>query len=120
MSLLGAKKLHVCSCNATMPLDGDALARALGLDAPLPVARSLCQRNLAEFTDSVTGEAIVACTQEARLLRGVAEESGRVESVRFVNIRETGGWSAQAPAATPKMAASSWVRWKPPCAGHAT
>ena len=51
------------------------------------------------------GDMIVACTQEQRLLGEVAEEAGACATIRFVNIRETAGWSAEAPRATPKIAA---------------
>ena len=93
---LADKKLHLCSCNGTMPLDGAALARALELAGPLPVQTMLCQKELAAFADHAAGDVVVACTQEARLFGDVAEEGGRRETIRFVNIRETGGWSAEA------------------------
>ena len=50
---------------------------------------------------------MVACTQEARLFGEIAEqaEGARVAPIRFVNIRETGGWSKDAARAMPKMAA---------------
>ncbi|MEP6658184.1 MAG: 4Fe-4S dicluster domain-containing protein, partial [Betaproteobacteria bacterium] len=99
------KNLHLCSCNGTMPLDAAALARALKLAAPPAIGTSLCQRQLAQFADGVAGDALVACTQETRLLGEVAEEGGRTQAIHFVNIRETGGWSAEAKAATPKIAA---------------
>jgi ferredoxin len=99
------KNLFLCSCNGTMPLDGDALARALGLPRDPGVHSMLCQREVASFAAGATGDVIAACTQEQRLLAGVAEDGGRVQSIRFVNIRETGGWSADARAATPKIAA---------------
>jgi ferredoxin len=99
------RTLHVCSCNGTMPIDGAALARALGRAAPLPVHHAMCQRDLATFGAAVAGDAIVACTQEKRLLGDAAEEAGHTRTIRFVNLRETGGWSAEAKAATPKMAA---------------
>jgi ferredoxin len=105
MSSLRGKQLHVCSCNGTMPLDAQALGRALGLDQAPAVATALCQRDLAKFADSVSGDALVACMQESRLLGDAAEEHGRTQTIRFVNIRETGGWSQQAKAATPKVAA---------------
>ena len=88
------KTLHVCSCNGTMPLDGAALARALELAVPLPVKTMLCQKELAAFADHASGDVVVACTQEATLFGDVAEEGGRTQAIRFVNIRETGGWSA--------------------------
>lgn len=102
---LSEKNLHLCSCNGTMPLDAAALARALQLATPPEIATSLCQRQLTQFADGVAGDALVACTQEARLLGDVAEEGGRTHAIHFVNIRETGGWSAEAKAATPKIAA---------------
>ena len=65
----------------------------------------LCQRELAQFSADATGDVLVACTQEQRLLSGVADEGGKAQAIRFVNIRETGGWSAEAGSATPKIAA---------------
>ena len=52
----------------------------------------------------------MACTQEAPLFRELAEQTEGSPSlqerpIRFVNIRETGGWSKDARSATPKMAA---------------
>ena len=75
------------------------------LPAPPPVQTMLCQKELAAFADDAAGDVVVACTQEARLFGDVAEEGGRTQTIRFVNIRETGGWSAEATAATPKIAA---------------
>ena len=65
----------------------------------------LCQKELSSFADRASGDVVVACTQEAKLFGDVAEEGGRTQSIRFVNIRETGGWSAEAARATPKIAA---------------
>ena len=104
MSLDGVS-LHLCSCNATIPVDRDALARALELSGT-PVVRSmLCQKELAAFAGAAAGDVVVACTQEAKLFGDVAEEGKRAQTIRFVNIRETGGWSTEARAATPKIAA---------------
>ena len=97
--------LHVCNCNGTMPLDGSALARALELAGPLPVYTQLCQKELAAFADRAVGDVIVACTQEARLFGDLAEEGGKTQTIRFVNVREFAGWSAESRAATPKIAA---------------
>ena len=104
MSLAG-KNLHLCSCNGTMPLDAAALARALALAGTPAVQTMLCQKELAAFAGRAEGDVVVACTQEARLFGDVAEEGGRTQTIRFVNIRETGGWSSEAKAATPKIAA---------------
>jgi len=65
----------------------------------------MCQRELGRFKDAAGGDMLVACTQEQRLLGEIAEEAGNVRSIRFVNIRETAGWSAEAAHATPKIAA---------------
>ncbi len=102
---VGDKKLLVCDCNRTMPLDGAALGRALALPRAVDVHTLLCQRELSAFAAAATGDVVVACTQEQRLLGDVAEEGGRAHTIRFVNIRETAGWSAEANAATPKIAA---------------
>ena len=102
---VAAKSLFLCNCNRTMPLDGAALGRALGLPEAPTIHSMLCQRELATFAAGASGDVLAACTQEQRLLGDVAEEGGRTQTIRFVNIRETGGWSAEAPAATPKIAA---------------
>ena len=80
------------------------LARAAGIGAP-HLHTAMCQKDLGRFKDAAGGDMIVGCTQEQRLLGEVAEEAGSVRSIRFVNIRETAGWSAEAPRATPKIAA---------------
>jgi ferredoxin len=98
------KNVFLCTCNGTMPLDAAAIARATGSQA-LPLHTAMCQRELGRFKDRAGGDMIVACTQEQRLLGEVADESAGVRSIRFVNIRETAGWSAEAAHATPKMAA---------------
>ena len=102
---LSHTKLFLCSCNGTMPLDGDALATALALDANPGVHTTLCQRELARFVEGAQGDILAACTQEQQLLSDAAGEGGKTQSIRFVNIRETGGWSDEARDATPKIAA---------------
>jgi ferredoxin len=87
-----------------MPLDREALARALELSGTPAVRSMLCQKELAAFAGAA-GDVVVACTQEAKLFGDVAEEGGRAQTIRFVNIRETGGWSTEARQATPKIAA---------------
>jgi ferredoxin len=104
MSLEGVS-LHLCSCNGTMPLDREALARALELSGTPAVRSMLCQKELVAFAGAAAGDVVVACTQEAKLFGDVAEEGKRAHTIRFVNIRETGGWSAEARTATPKIAA---------------
>jgi ferredoxin len=102
-----AKDKLICNCNRTMPLDGKVVARALKMDGTPHVHSELCRRHLAAFEAAVKNgnDLVVACTQEAPLfseLHGELKGSGNIE---FVNIRETGGWSADAKAAMPKIAA---------------
>jgi ferredoxin len=98
------KTLALCTCNGTMPLDGEAIARAAGIE-PRPVHRAMCQQDLGQFTQAAAGDMLVACTQEQRLLADAVEGAPAVHSIRFVNVRETAGWSSEAPRATPKIAA---------------
>lgn len=100
----------ICSCNQSMPLDEAALARVL--DEPVAAHTTLCRREAPAFQRAVRSrdELVVACTQEARLFSQLAEQtegavSTDVRPIRFVNIRETAGWSHDAAASTPKMAA---------------
>ena len=89
-----------------MPLDPKALGRAI--DEDLTLHSTLCRREAGAFQQAVKSGAdvVVACTQEKRLFGELGQQTeGAVSPVRFVNIRETGGWSREAKAAIPKMAA---------------
>ena len=99
------KQLHLCSCNGTAPVDAAALARALDLPEAPPIRTMLCQKELAAFADGASGDVIVGCTQEARLFEEIAGETAKTQAIRFVNLREAGGWSPEARGATPKLAA---------------
>lgn len=50
---------------------------------------------------------MVACTQEAALFGELAEQAEKplVDPLRFVNIREVAGWTQEAKASGPKIAA---------------
>src|SRR5574340_1329116 len=103
---LEGKTLRLCSCNGTIPLDAKRLAAVLGLDAPLRVHRALCRTDAAAYRAALGDpDVIVACTQEARLFGELAEEAGGHPGLRFVNVRELAGWSAEGAHALPKMAA---------------
>ena len=98
-----------------MPLDARALARAIGADAGNgleTVHATLCRREAAAFQRAAKSgdDLLVACTQESRLfleLNAATEGAAAIgeRPIRFVNIRETGGWSKDAVLATPKIAA---------------
>jgi ferredoxin len=102
-----SKTKLVCSCNRTMPLDGKALGRALDMDPAPRVHGELCRRDLAAFEAAVKrGEdVLVACTQEAPLFTELHGELKGAGGLKFVNVREVAGWSAEAKEAHPKIAA---------------
>lgn len=101
----------ICNCNHTLPLDAPALGRVLG--ETLTEHSTLCRREAAAFQRACRqpgAELVVACTQERRLFTELAQQtegalSTDVRPVRFVNLRETGGWGREGAQATPKMAA---------------
>ena len=100
------RKILICSCEDTMPLDGEAVARVCR-GADVVEGRQLCRAELDRFRKLAAGGAplTMACTQEAPLFDEVASEIKDSGKITFVNIRETAGWSKDAKAAGPKMAA---------------
>jgi ferredoxin len=100
------RTILICSCEDTMPLDGEA-ARRVCRNTEVIEGRQLCRAELDRFRRATTsGEAVtVACTQEAPLFNEIASEIEGSAAPTFVNIRETGGWSKDAAKAGPKMAA---------------
>jgi ferredoxin len=102
----GPRNVLICSCDDTMPLDERAVKRACR-GAQVDAAHQLCRLELEAFRKAAAGgePLTVACTQEAPLFSEVAQEAVPDADLRFVNIRETAGWSKDAKAAGPKMAA---------------
>ncbi len=110
-----------------MTLDRPALSRVL---ARTPGASAegvgeahsaLCRREAPAFQRAAkSGEdLLVACTQESRLFLELAEQTEGAPStnerpIRFVNIRETGGWSRDGAASTAKLAALIAAAQLPP------
>lgn len=93
-----------------MPLDPKALGQAL--DEDLTLHTTLCRRDAPAFQKATRNrdDLVVACTQESRLFTELSDQTDGavdldVRPIRFVNIRETGGWGREAAQATPKMAA---------------
>jgi ferredoxin len=96
----------ICDCNQTMPLQPQTLGAAL--NESLTLHSALCRREAGAFQKAAQSgdDVVVACTQEKRLFAEVAQQTEGVSSViKFVNIRETGGWSRDASSAMPKIAA---------------
>ena len=89
-----------------MPLDPKSLGAAL--DETLTQHSTLCRREAGAYLQALQSgdEVVVACTQEKRLFTELAAEVKAPTAVlRFVNIREMGGWSKDAIQASPKIAA---------------
>jgi ferredoxin len=99
--------LLLCNCNRTMTVDAKAIATALEIKVMPQVATELCRHQVGRFEAAVkSGEdTLVACTQEAPLFGELHQELNASGELRFVNIRETAGWSAEGGQATPKIAA---------------
>lgn len=107
---LRGRRVFVCNCEKSMPLDGQRLNEAcgaLGAEGKLEVQTQLCRAQLENFQGALeAGEPLlIACTQEAPLFSEVAAEQDSEADLRFTNIREMAGWSQEAEAATPKIAA---------------
>src|SRR5262245_58142954 len=102
------KLVAVCDCEGTMSLNGATLAKACGGTPAAEVSTQLCRAQIATYQRLLkSGETLlVGCTQEAPLFEELRGEAGAADGVvRYVNIRERAGWSDEAQAATPKIAA---------------
>jgi ferredoxin len=96
----------ICDCNQTMPLQTQKLGQALG--ESLTLHSTLCRREAGAFQKAIQSgqEVVVACTQEKKLFSELAlQTQGATSPIKFVNIREAGGWSSEAQNASPKLAA---------------
>ena len=87
-----------------MPIDEGALRRGCqGFD--IVTGRQFCRAELARVR-TLAGAGvplIIGCTQEEPVFREIAIDGNA--QMRFVNLRESTGWSADAADAGPKMAA---------------
>ena len=89
-----------------MPLQPQTLGAVLNENLTLHSA--LCRREAGAFQKAIQSgdDVVVACTQEKRLFAEIGEQTeGATSVIKFVNIRETGGWSKDAANAMPKIAA---------------
>jgi ferredoxin len=94
----------VCSCEGTMPLDAAVFERGCR-EADVNSGRQLCRAELDRVRALAASGAplTIGCTQEAPLFREIIAEAAG--NAGFANIRESAGWSTEAAAAGPKMAA---------------
>jgi ferredoxin len=102
----GVRRVLICSCEDTMPLDADAL-RSGCRGAEMATARQLCRAEVERFRSAAAEPEplTVGCTQETPLFIELAAELHRERAITYVNLRETAGWSKAASKAGPKMAA---------------
>ena len=100
------RRIMICDCEGTNPIDPARISKALGRDVD-GSSTLLCRRQINKFETALSGETglLIGCTQEAPLFLEVAEDAEVETDIRFVNIREKAGWSKEASAAAPKMAA---------------
>ncbi len=114
-------KTLLCDCNRTMPLGppirqrlSQALSKTPGASADGLVEPHtlLCRREAAAFQRAAKegDDLVVCCTQESVLFAQLNDQTVGAPKlterpIRFVNIRETGGWSKDAANAAPKIAA---------------
>ena len=91
----------LCSCNRTMA------PQAASPDTTVHTA--LCRHEMSQFLQAAQGQepVIVACTQEAALFTSASEHADppAYAPLRFVNLRETAGWSSEGSQASAKMRA---------------
>lgn len=93
-----------CTCNGSMPAAAFAAGGLVGKEAPV---KALCRGDVGTFREAVrqNGPVLVGCTQEAAFFSEMADRLGSPAELRFVNLRELAGWSHEAAAAGPKIAA---------------
>ncbi len=100
-----SRTILLCSCEATMPLGLEAVAKGCK-GARIVPAKHLCGAELDLFRKAAAnGRVTVACTAQRALFEDVAEDEKLAAALTFANVRETAGWSTEADRAAPKMAA---------------
>ncbi|TVR07513.1 MAG: 4Fe-4S dicluster domain-containing protein [Salinarimonadaceae bacterium] len=104
------RQILTCTCEGTAHVDADALSRA-GCGRIEETAHQLCRAQLDRFRAALAQGAPITlgCVQEQPLFEEVAEdfaaEHGSAPEIAFVNLRETAGWTRDAKASGPKLAA---------------
>ena len=90
-----------------MRVDPEGVRRSCHGAHVAAAAHQLCRAELERFQAIAKDPTplTVGCTQEAAVFAAAAADVGRTAPLNFVNLRETAGWSSEAAAAGPKMAA---------------
>src|SRR5258708_36629859 len=90
---LGGKRVLVCNCEGTMPLDGRALAKACGARGGEAPATQLCRAEIGRFRDALAsrGPVVVACPQAAPLFDEQPPAPGPAAPAPHAHIRHPPG-----------------------------
>jgi ferredoxin len=99
-----AKALITCDCEGSQTIDSPALAKATGLVVPAACS-ALCTRQIDVAAKALKeGDAILCCTQEARVFAELADELG-LPPAPLLDLRDRAGWSDDPASKLPKMSA---------------
>ncbi|MEH6829794.1 MAG: 4Fe-4S binding protein [Sulfitobacter sp.] len=99
-----AKTLITCDCEGSQTIDFDALSRTTGFTVAPPCS-GLCTHQIDRAADALrTGDAILCCTQEARVFGELAEELG-LAPAPLLDLRDRAGWTDDTASTLPKMSA---------------
>ncbi len=98
------KTVILCDCLSSQKLDRAALQDASGVSCSR-VHNFLCGDQIGEAGKAIAGgDVIIACQQERQRFEELADDLG-AEAPGFVDLRDRAGWSDDARAPMPKMAA---------------
>lgn len=99
-----AKTLILCSCEGSQTLDAGSIAAGAGV-ACSRVHEALCTRGQGALAAALeAGDSLIACAQETALVEELCADMG-LDSPPCIDLRDRAGWSDEAAAAGPKMAA---------------
>ena len=99
-----AKTLITCDCEGSQTIDFDALSKTTGFTVAPPCS-GLCTHQIDRAVDALrTGDAILCCTQEARVFGELAEELS-LPPAPLLDLRDRAGWTDDTASTLPKMSA---------------
>ncbi|MEM8580386.1 MAG: (4Fe-4S)-binding protein, partial [Pseudomonadota bacterium] len=99
-----SKKLVLCDCLSSQPLNADEISAASGLECTRVYTGLCVTQTDALARELQSGDTIVACAQEGAIFSEVADELG-VDAPALVDLRDRAGWSEDGEKASAKMAA---------------
>jgi ferredoxin len=98
------KKLMLCDCAASQPLDPERLQTDAGLSCSR-LHTALCTDEIGAAAKAIkSGDAVICCAQEARTFEDLAAELGK-DAPACIDLRDRAGWSDDPASKHPKMAA---------------